>query len=277
MNPPSEGSGRAARRVRLLAAFAVVAAAGAAFLPRIPQDPAYHAFADARTLLRVPRACDVLSNAPFLVAGIFGLLASRRGGRGRFRDDAERLPWRIVFVGVAAVGVGSAYYHLEPTTPRLAWDRLPMAIVFGALVAAQWAERVDAAAGRRLAAPLAAFGAASVGWWAFTEAEGRGDLRWYGYVQFFPPLFVGALWAAFPATYDRSRDYVVAGLWYAAAKVTEFADVAIFEATGFVSGHTLKHLFAAAAVGTLAAHVVRRRPRDGAPASLSKAAEPRPN
>jgi hypothetical protein len=45
---------------------------------------------------------------------------------------------------------------------------------------------------------------------------------------------------------------------YAAAKCAELADHAIFGLTGAVSGHTLKHLFSAAAVVVLAAAVARR-------------------
>jgi len=48
-------------------------------------------------------------------------------------------------------------------------------------------------------------------------------------------------------------DAIVAGTWwtvlglYAAAKLMEVADHTVLDALGFVSGHTLKHLLAAAA------------------------------
>src|SRR5262249_28086789 len=44
----------------------------------IAQLPNYHDFADARTLLGVPRAMDVLSNAGFLVVGIWGVVILMR-------------------------------------------------------------------------------------------------------------------------------------------------------------------------------------------------------
>ena len=46
---------------------------------------------------------------------------------------------------------------------------------------------------------------------------------------------------------------------YALAKLAELADGANIRATGWVSGHALKHLLAAAAVGTLAWMLSRRR------------------
>jgi hypothetical protein len=41
----------------------------------------YHAFADQRALLGVPHAWDVLSNAGFAVAGLWGLTVQRRTSR----------------------------------------------------------------------------------------------------------------------------------------------------------------------------------------------------
>jgi len=51
-----------------VAALIVVAA-----LHPIPQPLEYHNFADKRALLGVPNAGDVLSNLPFVIAGILGL------------------------------------------------------------------------------------------------------------------------------------------------------------------------------------------------------------
>ena len=49
-------------RIGVLAGlFAFAAAAGFLFVPAIPQDPAYHAFADARAWLGMPNAANVLS------------------------------------------------------------------------------------------------------------------------------------------------------------------------------------------------------------------------
>ena len=46
-------------------------------LPPIPQDPAYHAFADQRTLFGIPNFWNVVSNLPFIVIGAIGLIHHR--------------------------------------------------------------------------------------------------------------------------------------------------------------------------------------------------------
>jgi hypothetical protein len=43
-------------------------------LPRIPQPAAYHLFADRRGLFAIPNFGDVISNVPFRVIGIWGLI-----------------------------------------------------------------------------------------------------------------------------------------------------------------------------------------------------------
>jgi hypothetical protein len=44
------------------------------------------------------------------------------------------------------------------------------------------------------------------------------------------------------------------------AKVLERFDVPVFNAIGFVSGHTLKHVVAAIGIGVFARALARRRP-----------------
>lgn len=47
--------------------------------------------------------------------------------------QGELWGWTCFFIGVAAVGIGSSYYHLKPNDARLVWDRLPVSIVVRAL------------------------------------------------------------------------------------------------------------------------------------------------
>jgi hypothetical protein len=56
----------------LLAAILAIIT-GALLFPRIPQDPAYHNFADHRGLLGVPNFFDVTSNLFFLFVGLAGM------------------------------------------------------------------------------------------------------------------------------------------------------------------------------------------------------------
>lgn len=47
-----------------------------------------------------------------------------------FNDSlqGELWGWTCFYIGVAAVGFGSAYYHLQPNDSTLVWDRLPVSL-----------------------------------------------------------------------------------------------------------------------------------------------------
>jgi hypothetical protein len=234
--------------------LAVAACAVAVFTrPPIPQAREYHEFADARTLFGVPNAFDVLSNIPFAIIGIAGLITVFRFGDDIFSTPWERWPYATLFVGVALTAAGSSYYHLAPDNDRLVWDRLPMTIGFMGLLTAMIAERVSLAAAKALLWPLLVLGCASVLYWHWTELRGAGDLRLYALVQFGSLILVALLVALYPPRYQGSG-YLIAGLvLYAAAKGFESADRVIVNATHVVSGHTLKHLSAAAGVACIVA------------------------
>ena len=184
--------------VFVTAATAVIVAA----LPRIPQDPAYHNFADQRSFFGIANTFDVLSNVPFVLIGLFatGYLLRRQA---RFETHAERCLFVTFFIGAALVGVGSGYYHLAPNNDTLVWDRLPMTLGFMGLVSALLAERIGPKAGLLSAPPLLFLGLASVVYWKFSESRGTGDLRLYAFVQYFPLIHVPQLQWLLPAHYTR--------------------------------------------------------------------------
>jgi hypothetical protein len=220
-------------------------------LPPVPQAPAYHDFADARSWMGIPRAANVLSNVPFALVGLMGLVVVFERRRPPFANAWERWPYAALFTGVLLTTVGSGYYHLAPDNPRLVWDRLPMTIGFMGLLTAIVAERIGVGAARWLFVPLVAAGALSVVYWGWSEGRGAGDLRPYFLVQFGSLLLVILLLVLYRGRYGGSA-YVVTGLAiYAGAKVAEAADAPIFAIGQVVSGHTLKHLMAAAAVACL--------------------------
>lgn len=249
-----------ALRAWAIAAASAAAPATLALLPRMPQDPAYHDFADSRALLGIPNALNTVSNVSFAVVGIAGVLLLRRN-KVEFRDRRERWPWLVLFVGVTLTSVGSAWYHLAPSNGTLVCDRLPMAMGFMALLAAVVAERVSPRIALRLLGPLVIAGVASVLYWYGTEATGSGDLRPYLLVQFFPLLAIPLLLLLFPPAYDRTGDYALALAMYAVAKLAESADALLFDFARVVSGHTVKHVVAAAAVGVLVRMLGRRTTR----------------
>lgn len=246
-------------RLALFAALAVaIAAAVFAFVPPIAQPQWYHDFADRRAWLGVPNFLDVASNAPFLILGAAGWA---RLSEGVFADPRERWPYAVFFAGLVLTGVASGWYHLEPTDARLAGDRLAMSVIFAGFTAAVLTERLGLRCGLAALSALLVAGPAAVLWWAATEAAGAGDLRAWGLVQFTPMLLIPLLLWWMPARYTRGGDLLAVLGLYALALALEWLDRPIFELSGSVSGHTLKHLVAALAGYRVLRHLLRRRAR----------------
>jgi hypothetical protein len=242
------------RLSRIIALVVGGAAIAAVLVPPVAQDPAYHQFADTRPLLGVPNSLNVLSNVPFAIVGLAGLLTVVR------LRAWERRPYAALFAGVALTSIGSAYYHLAPDNWRLVWDRLPMTVGFMGLLTAVFAERASRRAAKVSFVPLLVFGAATVAYWYWSETRGAGDLRPYALVQFGSLLVILLALLVAPSR-DGDDRYLYLGLGaYLLAKVFEYADHPIYEAGQIVSGHTIKHLMAAVGLWFLVA-MIRRRAR----------------
>lgn len=228
---------RAARAMGLFAVitFAIVMLT----VPRIAQDQRYHDFAG-------PRPPVVVSNVAFLLGAIAGFVALRRV-KGSGTVSAATY---VFFLGTLATCFGSTYYHLAPNDARLVYDRLGMIICFAAIVAMLFEERLDL----HILPLLLVLGVASIVWWRVA-----GDLRPYGFVQFFPMIVIGVLLVTTKPRFTHSYALAIVGVLYVLAKVFEQLDQPIYEAFG-VSGHTLKHLTAGAATAMVAWWVYRRVP-----------------
>ena len=99
----------------------------------------------------VPNTMNVISNFPFLVVGVVGLVLCLHGNYLGLRYQewiifwcqtcvlkielmfdilslcslrGEVWGWACFYGGVTATAFGSAYYHLKPDDARLVWDRL---------------------------------------------------------------------------------------------------------------------------------------------------------
>lgn len=246
----------ATRGLRFLPATITLLIAAALLLHGpIAQDPAYHRFADGRAALGIPNAADVLSNLPFALVGLWGLLALARDGRQRF--DMAWPGYRSFLAALVLIAMGSAYYHLAPDNGTLLWDRLPIALACAGLLSAVYAETHERTP-PWLNAALAGAAVASVLWWWLTERSGAGDLRPYALVQGLPVILI-PLWQHLHGCARADRlAFGAAIVLFVASKAAEVGDAAIFEATGVASGHTLKHLLAAAAAGIVTARIATR-------------------
>lgn len=233
-------------RLLFVIGFSALSLAAALWLPPLPQPLGYHDFADPRSMLGVPNFMDVVTNAGFLLAGIAGLLVVGRR-RAAFESPIERAPYAVFFSGVLLTAVGSAYYHLAPDNPRLFWDRLPMTVAFMGLISAQVVDRISVRAGLRLLGPLLLLGAASVVYWRATELAGAGNVMPYGVLQAYAVVMLLVIAVLHPSRYTRGADIYWVFAAYVAAKLFEALDRPLLGLGHVASGHSLKHLAAAAA------------------------------
>ena len=238
----------AAGRETVVALIALCAALApwlvAALLPPLAQPQWYHDFADQRTLWHIPHGWNVLSNLAFVAVGLWGLRSCARGTMNFAPGSgAARLAWFVMFAGVTLLGAGSAYYHLAPSDATLLWDRLPMALAFSGLVAGTLADRAPRWGGPMLVVLIVTAIGSVVGW------ATSGNLGPYLAMQ---ASYVAAalLATALIRSPYTHADWLVGAIpLYAVAIGLERFDRPIDAALGSViSGHTLKHLLAAAAV-----------------------------
>jgi hypothetical protein len=120
-----------------------------------------------------------------------------------------------------------------------------MTIAFMALFSIIISENISVRSGKTLLLPLLLTGMLSVAYWHFSETRGTGDLRLYALVQFYPMIAIPIILICF-----RSRCTHVYAYWwlllaYIIAKVFEHFDAEVYNVSGFISGHSLKHLAAA--------------------------------
>ncbi|RJG05590.1 alkaline phytoceramidase [Noviherbaspirillum cavernae] len=220
-----------------------------------PQD--YHHFADQRIAFGIARAADVLSNAAFALVGVWGWLALSPARR-HCQLRSGWAGYRLFLIALILTAAGSAFYHLEPDNSRLIWDRLPIALACAGLLAAVRAETkpgADDASGIILLSLAAVL---SVAWWHFSGSDGSGDLRPYLLLQGLPLLLIPLWQAIHPAPREDRLAFGIAIALYVAAKAAELHDRELMLFFGGISGHTIKHLLAAAAAATIVRCLIRR-------------------
>lgn len=231
---------RSSLRWAALAALVMVAVVVTAALKPVPQPLWYHDFADSRNLIGLPNAGNVLSNLAFVLVGIAGLMVI-------FQNQTQSLQPRsaliVLFIGLLLTGIGSSYYHLAPDNQRLVWDRLPMTIAMAGIVSLLLVNRLSSPRFWILPVFLLV-GVGSVLQWAWSEAWGHGDLRWYALFEGLAILSGVGLLLMPPARSEGTRALIFALAANVAAKLFELLDRPIYNLGHLVSGHTLKHLSA---------------------------------
>ncbi len=228
----------------LLLALSCLSVVGLYLYGPIAQDLQYHEFADQRTVFGVSNFWDVVSNLPLFVIGIAGLFISVKL-HPHSRIVNTKIFYQLFFLGIMLTGLTSSYYHLEPNNVGLFWDRLTMALSFAALMGLVIGEFISHRLAHKLKIPLVVFGLFSVVYWIGTELSGAGDLRPYILTQFLPMLLIPIIAIFWSSEVIRKSDVAIIALFYGVAKLLELGDHQLYHLTS-LSGHTLKHLAAAA-------------------------------
>jgi Ceramidase len=224
----------------LLMLVTAVAIVTMCFIAPIAQNPNYHCFADARKYCNIPNFFNVLSNIPFLMFGLVGLCYLQK-----HKPNILWLNYVTFFVGVFLTGLGSIYYHVNPNNQTLVWDRIPMTISFMAFFSVILSKFVCEKTGKQILFPFVLLGIISVLYWSVTEKKGYGDLRFYILIQFLPIILTIIILTIYNNKQITKKYFWLILAVYALAKVFETFDVTIYKFGYALSGHSIKHLFAA--------------------------------
>ncbi|RDX64278.1 hypothetical protein CR513_57185 [Mucuna pruriens] len=227
------------------------------FTPRIPRSPKHHRFFDMRNLLGVPNTLNVMTNFPFLVVGVLGLVLVLEGCVFNISSQGEVWTWALFYAGITGVAFGSAYYHLKPDDHRVLWDTLPMMVAFSSLLSSLVVERFGQRIGLccMFALIVAAFlcvlyereGAEVAKFYAeFCLLVGcriYNDIRFCMMFQFTLPLAIPVIAVMYRSKYTHSRYWFLSTGVYMLAKFEGVTDKKLYHVNNYIiSGHSLEHL-----------------------------------
>lgn len=213
--------------------------------PWTAQPAHHHAFADQRAWGWIPCAMDVLSNLPFAVWGLAGLVCLGWPGRHDappIHASQARLAG-LFFAGLILTAAASTFYHWQPDDAGLAVDRLGMVVAFAGLIGLAASDRISARAGVALGTVVLVLGPLSIWAWATS-----GNVLPWVVIQFGGLALVA--WLAFlkPLQGALAICWLQLILIYAVAKLFEQADTFVYLSSAeLVSGHSLKHVVASCA------------------------------
>lgn len=215
-------------------------------LGALPQDPAYHDFADTRNGPGgISGAGDILTNLAILAAGLSGLALRS----GMHVAPEARTAVNVLIAATLLTAFGSVYYHLAPANATLIWDRLPISVVLMSLLALVMADRVHPLFAREALWPFIGLGIASVVLWSVSEAMGQEDLLLYLIVRVGAGAAIVFLLILRPPRHTGTVWLVAAISCEVAMAILERFDHQVFRLTGgLASGHNLKHVLAGIAL-----------------------------
>lgn len=222
--------------------FSPIAIISLILWPKLPtQDrPDYFDFVDTASLLGfIPNWQNVLSNIPFLFIGIVGIQWIRRNENSLKKNF--NLAGIYFSVALLLTAFGSSYFHWEPNPQTLFWDRLPMALGFGALCSLITIDRLFPNLPTSIVNIICLLSLLTVINWGY----GNHDLRLYLILQFVGGFYVLLVTVCTKSNILKNQTVFVSLGFYILAKILEVYDKQIFHMIIVSSGHALKHLSAA--------------------------------
>lgn len=244
----------------LAGVLCVLAVAG----PHITQYEHYHAFADQRTMLGIPCALDVLSNVPFALMGLIGLVVLRRSVLG-YEASVFKNMSSLFFYGLIITSVCSSAYHLHAENHSLWLDRMGMSVAFAGILGMAVCNRVS-----ERAAQVTAYTVLIAAPMCLWNWQATGNLLPWSVLQGGGMLIVLTLACLAPVDGQKRMPLVAVIVWYVVAKLLELGDAQVYAWSGeLVSGHSLKHVAAAMAAWPVIAMFCRMKAVCRASAGLS--------
>ncbi len=226
-------------QIYILYIIAVLANIAMFFIDPITQNQDYHNFADDKCLLSINNFCNVLSNLPFVIFGIYGLFLVNK----LMKNEVLIYNYYTFFIGIFLTGFGSAYYHYNPNDTTLIWDRLPMTISFMSFFTIVIGTFIDENFAKKTLIYFVAIGLLSIVYWVNFS-----DLRAYFLVQFLPIVLLFVILLLSNKNNEFKKYFWSIVSFYIIAKILETNDLQVYNFTNHtISGHSLKHFSAAVA------------------------------
>ena len=228
-------------KLTLLTSITIIGIAIVFSMNPIAQSIDYHNFIDSKTIFNIPNFYNVISNFGFILLGCFGFTKA-------ITKNKKSYLLYFLLGGILLTGIGSGYYHWHPNNTTLVFDRLPMVIVFMTFFTFIISNYISSKNRGTYHITFLGVGIASVLYWSYTERLGVGDLRPYALVQFLPMLLIPLIIFLYRNKNNHSYYIFPVLSFYALAKLSEHFDKFIYTfSKETISGHSIKHVFAAIA------------------------------